>query len=80
MLARADWRAGTETRSPLPAQRVVTHGERVWLVREADSSLAPDAPRTQCLILECALTMRRTWNYPREWAVLPDPELLQLFS
>ena len=80
MLAREVWRGGTEEERYLHSHRVVTQAERVWIVREADTSLAPDAPGEQCLLCESALSVRRTWQYPREWARLPDRELLKLFA
>jgi hypothetical protein len=80
VLDRAEWRAGIHERPVLSAQRVVTRGEHVWVVREADMSLAANAPGPQCLLLECARSIRSTWTYPREWAMLDDPDLLQLFS
>ena len=60
--------------------RLVTQAERVWIVREADATLAPNSPADHCLLCESALTVRCTWEYPREWARLPDSELLRLFS
>ncbi|MDB4880797.1 MAG: hypothetical protein JWL60_2243 [Gemmatimonadetes bacterium] len=80
MLARPDRRSGFESGGPLHRQRVVTHAERVWIVREADTTLTPDAPRDQCLLCESAMSVRRAWSYPLDWARLPDGELLQLFS
>ena len=80
MLAREAWRSGVEEQRYLHSHRVVTQAERVWIVREADTTLAPDAPGDQCLICESALSVRRTWRYPREWARLPDGELLKLFA
>ena len=80
MLTHDDWLLGTEVRLDLHSHRLVTQFERVCIVREADTSLAPNAPRTRCLICENALTVRRTWNYPRDWARLSDTELLELFA
>jgi hypothetical protein len=80
VLAPAQWRGGAEERLFLHSHRVVTHSDRVWIVREADASLSPNAPRTQCLLCESALTVRCAWDYPREWARLPDSELLKLFA
>ena len=79
MLARDVWRGGVQEDRYLYSHRVVTQAERVWIVREADMTLSPDAPGNQCLLCESALTVRRTWEYPREWARLPDGELLKLF-
>jgi hypothetical protein len=76
MLAR-DWGG----RAPyLAPHRVVTQAERVWIIRETDATLAPNAPKDHCLVCESALSVRCTWEYPREWACLSDAELLQLFS
>jgi hypothetical protein len=80
VLAPASRRSGAEERLYLHSHRVVTQSERVWIVREADTSLSPNAPRTKCLLCESALTVRRAWDYPREWARLSDSELLKLFS
>ena len=63
----------------LPDQRVVTLAQRVFLVREADASLAPNAPANACLVCENALTVRYAWRYPREWSRLTDSDLLALF-
>ena len=76
MLGR-DW--GRSARQLAP-HRVVTQAERVWIVRETDASLAPNAPRDHCLVCESALSVRCAWEYPREWARLTDAELLQLFT
>jgi len=80
MLARPDWLSGLGGAGFLHRQRVVTHAERVWIVREADMTLTPDAPRDQCLLCESAVSVRRAWSYPLDWARLPDRELLQLFA
>ena len=80
MLAREAWRSDAAEERYLHSHRVVTQAERVWIVREADTTLAPDAPGEHCLLCESAFSVRRTWKYPREWARLPDGELLQLFA
>lgn len=80
MIAPATWRTGADDRLYIHSHRVVTQAGRVWIVREADSSLSPNAPRTQCLLCESALSVRCTWEYPREWARLTDGDLLKLFT
>lgn len=79
MLARSDW-SSVEPLVYVRRQRVVTMAERVWIVRETDTSLNPDAPGDHCLLCECALAVRRVWSYPRDWAHLSDGELLELFA
>ena len=79
MLAR-DWSHGADGARFLTSHRVVTQAERVWVIREADATLAPNAPSDHCLLCESALTVRCAWEYPEEWARLPDSELLQLFT
>lgn len=79
MLTR-DWRSEAGGPRFVRSHRVVTQAERVWIIREADASLAPNAPADHCLVCESALTVRCAWKYPREWAHLPDADLLKLFS
>jgi hypothetical protein len=79
MLAR-DLRGGTSEARLRRPQRVVTSAEHVWIIRESNATLAPNAPSDHCLVCESALTVRCAWEYPSEWAHLPDMELLQLFG
>lgn len=60
--------------------RVVTRASHLWIVREADATLSPTAPRGQCLVCESALSVRTAWQYPSDWTRLPDEQLLQLFA
>ena len=60
--------------------RLITQAEHVWIVREADASLATHAPAPSCLLCESALSLRTTWEYPNDWDRLSDTELLGLFK
>jgi hypothetical protein len=80
VLARADWHAAQGDPLSFRSHRVVTQAQHVWIVREADASLAANATGEHCLVCESALTVRCAWDYPRDWSRLSDRELLALFS
>lgn len=79
MLSAPAWQVMAGETLNLQSQRVVTQAQHLWIVREADASLSPDAPGPHCLVCESALTVRYAWRYPREWSRLPDVDLLALF-
>lgn len=51
-----------------------------WKVTEAAVHDVPGAEAPHCLIFDSAAVCRRLWNYPADWALLPDEEVLTLME
>ena len=49
-----------------------------WRVEEVEAAGVPGARGAACLIFDRGDHWHRLWDYPREWAGLPEVELLEL--
>ena len=54
-------------------RRVVT-----WTVQEIDCTETPGACKPRCLVFDAETMFRRVYDYPPEWATLPDAALVVL--
>jgi hypothetical protein len=50
----------------------------LWHVVEVDTTGLPGARGAACLLFDGTPGVRRVWNYPADWAALPDAELVRL--
>ena len=61
------------------AERTFVDGEGVWwYVAEVEAAHVPGARRARCLVFHREDGFHRLWDYPRDWAELPEVELLEL--
>jgi hypothetical protein len=70
-----------ETKGRLEAvlrREVVDKSGALWRVTESVVHDVPGAEAPHCLIFDSAAICRRLWDYPADWARLPDDEVLTL--
>ena len=59
-------------------RRVVAHLGVEWTVTECDGTKVPGGRGTRCLIFASPEAIRRVWDVPADWYVLPDAALFAL--
>ncbi|GJG85597.1 hypothetical protein tb265_07780 [Gemmatimonadetes bacterium T265] len=63
---------------PRPRRRVLVQSGVEWTVTECSGSQVPGARGTRCLIFASAEAIRRVWEVPPDWYILPDAALFAL--
>jgi hypothetical protein len=58
--------------------RRVALGDAMWVIVEVEASTVPGSRGVRCLICQREHIARRLWDYPTDWYVRSDAELLEL--